>query len=57
MRGGYGIYYGGVPFTDGATPITGFFTNPTAPNLTNGLLPAFNLDAGFPREQDHLTRR
>jgi len=50
-RGGYGIYYGGVPFTDGPTPTTGFFTNPTAPNLTNGLSPAFSLDAGFPRER------
>jgi hypothetical protein len=51
MRGGYGIYYGGVPFTDGGTPITGFFTNPTAPNLTNGLTPAFNMDEGFPRDK------
>ena len=50
LRGGYGIYYGGVPFSDGGTPITGFFTNPTAPNLTNGLYPAFSLDSGFPRE-------
>ena len=50
IRGGYGIYYGGVPFSDGSTPITGFFTNPTAPNLTNGLYPAFSLDNGFPRE-------
>lgn len=51
LRGGYGIYYSGVPFTDGSTPITGYFTNPTAPNLTNGITPAFNLDAGFPRER------
>ncbi len=50
LRGGYGMYFGGVPFTDGATPITGYFTNPTAPNLTNGLYPAFYLDNGFPRE-------
>jgi hypothetical protein len=50
LRGGYGIYYSGVPFTDGATPITGFFTNPTAPNLTNGLTPAFYLDSGFPQQ-------
>jgi len=50
LRGGYGIYYGGVPFTDGSTPITGFFTNPTAANNTNGLFPAFNLDQGFPRD-------
>lgn len=51
LRGGYGIYYSGVPFTDGATPITGYFTNPTAPNLTNGLFPAFYLDDGFPRDR------
>jgi hypothetical protein len=51
LRGGYGIYYGGVPFTDGGTPITGFFTNPTAANLTNGLYPAFSLDSGFPRDK------
>jgi hypothetical protein len=49
LRGGYGMYFGGVPFTDGPTPTTGFFTNPTAPNLTNGLSPAFSLDDGFPR--------
>ena len=50
IRGGYGIYYSGVPFTDGAQPITGYFTNPTAPNNTNGLQPAFYLDNGFPRQ-------
>ena len=54
LRGGYGIYYGGVPFTDGATPITGFFTNPTAPNLTNGVTPAFNMDAGFSAGANHI---
>lgn len=51
LRGGYGIYYGGVPFSDGSTPITGFFTNPTAANVTNGLYPAFYLDNGFPRDK------
>jgi len=51
LRGGYGIYYSGVPFTDGPNPITGFFTNPTAPNLTNGQTPAFQLDSGFPRDR------
>ena len=49
LRGGYGMYYAGVAFGDGTTPIQGFNTNPTAPNLTNGLQPAFNLDSGFPR--------
>ena len=42
IRGGYGIYYAGAqadawdPY-----PVDGYQTNPTAPNLTNGLLPAF----------------
>ncbi len=49
VRGGYGIYYAGVTFGQGSTPIIGFQANPTAPNLTNGLYPAFNLDDGFPR--------
>jgi hypothetical protein len=31
-------------------PNLGFASNPTAPNQTNGLFPAFNLDAGFPRQ-------
>jgi hypothetical protein len=48
LRGGYGIYYAGIAFADGGTPITGFQTTPTAPNLTNGVQPAFSLDAGFP---------
>ncbi|MBI1789653.1 MAG: carboxypeptidase regulatory-like domain-containing protein [Acidobacteria bacterium] len=49
VRGGYGIYYAGVTFGQGGTPILGYQGNPTAPNLTNGLYPAFNLDDGFPR--------
>jgi len=49
VRGGYGIYYAGIAFADGNTPNTGFSTNPSAPNLTNGISPAFQLDAGFPR--------
>jgi hypothetical protein len=48
LRGGYGIYYAGIAFGEGGTPIQGFQTVPTAPNLTNGLNPAFNLDQGFP---------
>lgn len=51
LRGGYGIYYSGVPFSDGSTPITGYFTQPTAANVTNGLYPAFSLDSGFPRDK------
>ncbi len=50
FRGGYGIYYAGVTYGQGSTPIIGFQGNPTAANLTNGLYPAFNLDSGFPRD-------
>ncbi|MCC7157401.1 MAG: TonB-dependent receptor [Bryobacterales bacterium] len=49
LRGGYGIYYAGVTFGQGSAPIIGYQSNPTAPNLTNGLRPAFQLDDGFPR--------
>src|SRR5215467_97987 len=49
VRGGYGIYYAGIAFADGGTPNTGFQTTPTAPNLTNGIFPAFSMDSGFPR--------
>ncbi|MDQ6705470.1 MAG: TonB-dependent receptor [Acidobacteriota bacterium] len=49
FRGGYGMYYAGVAFGNGPTPIQGFNASPTAANVTNGLYPAFNLDAGFPR--------
>ena len=51
FRGGYGIYYAGVAFGQGPAPIRGFESVPTAPNLTNGLYPAFNLDQGFPRDK------
>ncbi len=51
VRGGYGIYYAGVTFGQGSTPIIGFQANPTAPNLTNGFAPAFKLDDGFPRDR------
>jgi len=54
VRGGYGIYYAGVTFGQGSAPIIGFQGNPTAPNLTNGLYPAFNLDQGFPRSAIRL---
>jgi hypothetical protein len=49
LRGGYGIYYAGVAYADGTTPIQGFQSNLLAPNTTNGLQPAFYLDNGFPR--------
>lgn len=48
IRGGYGIYYSGVTFGQGGTPITGYNFTPTASNVTNGLYPAFKLDEGFP---------
>ena len=51
FRGGYGIYYAGVAFGQGPAPIRGFDALPSAPNLTNGLYPAFNLDQGFPRDK------
>ncbi len=50
FRGGYGIYYGGIPanqFT--GFPELGFATNPTAPNFTSGFAPAFYWDNGFPQ--------
>lgn len=50
VRGGYGIYYGGVNYSQFASDADiGFSTNPTAPNLTNGLSPAFSWDNGFPQ--------
>jgi hypothetical protein len=54
IRGGYGVYYNTVAFGQGAQPIIGFEGNPTAPNLTNGIEPAFFLDDGFPQQ---LVRR
>jgi hypothetical protein len=50
LRGGYGIYYGGVNWDQfAATPNIGFSTNPTASNLTNGLFPAYFWDDPFPQ--------
>jgi hypothetical protein len=55
IRGGYGMYYSGVSFEEfSGQPTLGFQANPTAPNLTNGLFPAFYLDNGFP--QNLITR-
>jgi hypothetical protein len=51
FRGGYGIYYAHVSFSQfGASPTQGFASQPLAPNLTNGLEPAFHLDSGFPQD-------
>jgi hypothetical protein len=54
IRGGYGIYYAGTAFSQAAPPTLGFSSRPFAPNLTNGLSPAFRLDDGFPT--DRITR-
>jgi hypothetical protein len=51
IRGGYGMYYAGVAFSQfTGDPNIGFSTNPAAVNLSNGLFPAFQLDAGFPQQ-------
>ena len=51
IRGGYGMYYAGVAFSQfTGDPNLGFSSNAAAPNQTNGALPAFHLDAGFPQQ-------
>ncbi|HEU4690311.1 MAG TPA: hypothetical protein VFS23_18200, partial [Vicinamibacterales bacterium] len=51
IRGGYGIYYSGVAFGQGGLPTVGFQSNLLAPNLSNGVNPAFYLDDGFPADR------
>ena len=51
IRGGYGIYYSGVAFGQGGLPTVGFQANLLAPNLSNGVSPAFYLDDGFPQNR------
>ncbi|HWX92081.1 MAG TPA: TonB-dependent receptor [Terriglobales bacterium] len=42
IRGGYGIYYAGVPADSwDPYPVDGYQTNPFVPNTTNGRFPAF----------------
>src|SRR5205823_2713572 len=42
IRGGYGMYYAGAQADSwDPYPVDGYQTNPTAPNNTNGRLPAF----------------
>jgi Carboxypeptidase regulatory-like domain len=42
IRGGYGIYYAGAQADSwDPYPVDGYQTNPVAPNITNGLFPAF----------------
>lgn len=49
VRGGYAIYYSGVPHRGFDSVNTqGFRSTPTANDLTNGRLPAYFLDDGFP---------
>jgi hypothetical protein len=50
VRGGYGIYYAGVPMNGfNANPNYGYSTNPTVTDLTNGRQAIFSLDNGFPQ--------
>jgi hypothetical protein len=52
VRGGYGMYYAGVAFSQfTGDPNLGFSSNPSAVNLNNGQSPAFLLDAGFPQNR------
>jgi hypothetical protein len=52
IRGGYGMYYAGVAFSQfTGDPNLGFASNAAAPNTTNGLFPAFYLDQGFPQNR------
>src|SRR6266851_5384322 len=55
IRGGYGIYYGGIPANQfSGSAELGFSTNPTVPNFTNGFAPAFYWDSGFPQSSIKL---
>jgi len=48
LRGGYGIFYGPVQYTDsGAQSIQGYAATPNFFN-SDGFTPAFTLDTGFP---------
>jgi hypothetical protein len=52
VRGGYGIYYAHVAFSQfSGAPTQGFASSPFAPNNTNGIFPAHHLDAGFPEDR------
>jgi len=49
IRGGYGMYYSGIAFSQfQGDPVMGYTSNPTASNITNGQSPAFFFDNGFP---------
>ena len=52
LRGGYGMYYAHVGFSQFVgQPTTGFQANAAASNVTNGIQPAFHLDQGFPQDR------
>jgi len=52
VRGGYGIYYAHVAFSQfTGQPTQGFASSPFAPNNTNGIFPAHHLDTGFPEDR------
>jgi hypothetical protein len=52
VRGGYGMYYAGVAFSQfTGDPNLGFSSNPSAVNVNNGQSAAFLLDAGFPQNR------
>src|SRR6476646_5501553 len=51
IRGAYGVYYSGGEFGQGGLPTVGFQANLLAPNLSNGVSPAFYLDNGFPQNR------
>jgi hypothetical protein len=52
LRGGYGMYYANVAFSQfiGA-PTAGFSSSFFLPNQTNGRFPSYFLDDGFPSDQ------
>jgi hypothetical protein len=50
IRGGYGIYYSGVAFSQFiGQPTIGFSSHPFVQTTDNGQHPAFALDSGFPQ--------
>jgi Carboxypeptidase regulatory-like domain len=49
VRGGYGIYYSGISFSQfQGDPVMGYTSNPTVNTISNGQFPAFYFDNGFP---------
>jgi Carboxypeptidase regulatory-like domain/TonB dependent receptor len=49
VRGGYGMYYSGIAFSQfQGDPTVGYNSNPTVPNISNGFSKAFFFDNGFP---------